>query len=343
MKYLLPLFFLLSIISCAQNSEEIIVAHWNLENLFDTSDDPNITDEEFLPNGAKEWTEERLDKKMYNLSRIIRTIGNGNGPDLLGVCEVENELILRRMVKEYLSDKNFEIAYLESPDNRGIDNGLIFNAQKFLLLDNEGLKIDLGSGGQTRLILHSTFLFEGRDTIHCFVNHWSSRRGGEKESEWKRIATAKVLRNSVEQLLMQNNNSKIIIVGDFNDEPNNESILNYLKAYPLLCDSINSTELLEDKESDLFNLSYKKWSDGFGSFMYQQDFNMLDQIIISKDLLIGSNLNFICDSFEVYNHELMVTRTGKYKDAPFPTYGGNRYLGGYSDHFPVLAKIKIKR
>jgi endonuclease/exonuclease/phosphatase family metal-dependent hydrolase len=342
MKKLLALFLFLTVISCAQETDNyIFIGQWNLENLFDTIDDPKIQDEEFLPEGAKEWNEERLEKKMYNISRIIRTMNNGNGPDLLGVCEVENETVLRRMVKEFLSDQSFEIAYLESPDTRGIDNGLIFNSAKFLVLNNEGLKVDLDSGGQTRLILHTTLLFEGRDTIHYYVNHWPSRRGGEQESEWRRITAANVLRKSIDEILNKNNSAKIIIVGDFNDEPNNESVLKYLKAQPLLCDSAAISDLEEDNESDLFNLSYKLWSEGFGSFMYQQDFNMLDQIITSKDLLIGNDLNYECGTFKVYNHELMITRTGKFKDAPFPTYGGSRYLGGYSDHFPVVAKLKL--
>ncbi len=342
--FTLILLFTLTNTNCAQkNNDSLFVGFWNLENLYDTIDDPKVEDEEFLPGGEKDWNEERLEKKMYNISRVIRTMNNGFGPDILGVCEVENENVLRRMVDNFLSDLNYQVVYIESPDARGIDNALIFDSTRFSFISKEGLRVNLGSGGETRLILHTTLLLKGRDTLHCYVNHWPSRRGGEKESEWRRVTAAKVLRNSIESLLKQNSNSKIIFVGDFNDEPNNESILNHLKAYPLICDSIDSSDLQVDNEAELFNLAYQDWSKGLGSFMYQQDFNMLDQIIISRNLLVGDEINYDCNSFKVYNHQLMVTRTGQYKGAPFPTYGGRRYLGGYSDHYPVIAKFKLLR
>lgn len=344
MKQLLFLFLFLTVISCAQEKDNyIFIGHWNLENLFDTIDDPKVEDEEFLPGGEKDWNNERLEKKVYNISRVIRTMNNGNGPDVLGVCEVENKNVINKMVADFLSDLNYKVAHLESPDERGIDNALIFDSSRFKLISNEGLRVDLGSGGETRLILHTTLLFEEKDTIHFYVNHWPSRRGGEQESEWRRVRAASVLRKSVDEILNKNNSAKIIIVGDFNDEPNDESILNQLRAQPLLCDSIDVSNMQEDNDADLFNIAHQDWSNGHGSFMYQQDFNMLDQIIISKDLLVGNDINYECGTFEVYKHQLMVTRTGKFKDAPFPTYGGNRYLGGYSDHFPVIAKFYLKR
>lgn len=337
----LLLFFTLTIYSCAQiKSDTLYVVHWNLENLFDTMDDPKTADEEFLPGGDKEWTQDRLDTKLYNISRIIRSMNNNNGPDLLGTCEVEHQALLDTMLNKYLSDKSYSVAYFESPDGRGIDNGLIYNNNRLSLIDLKGLTIDIGSGNNTRLILFAKLLLDKRDTLNYFVNHWPSRRGGESESEWRRIQAAKTLRKTVDELLSNNINSKIIIVGDFNDEPTNISITENLKAAPFFCDSTNHKDLIEDTKTDLFNLAYESWSKDEGSYFYHDDFNMLDQIIISKNLLLGNNLNYICNSFEVYKPGLMVTRTGKYKGAPFPTYGGSRYLGGYSDHYPVIAKFK---
>ena len=342
--YLLFLLISISAIACAQQKNDtLFVAHWNLENLFDTNDDPKTEDEEFLPTGSKEWNEERLDKKMYNLSRIIRSMNNDNGPDLLGVCEVEHQFLLDSMTTKYLSDKFYKVAYLESPDGRGIDNGIIYNSKRFNLLDIKGLSVDMGGGYETRLILEGIFLFEKIDTIYFFVNHWPSRRGGEIESEPRRISAAKTLRTEVESILSVKNKSKIIIVGDFNDEPTNVSITESLKAKPFFCDSLDHENLPEDSGTDLFNLSYKAWFDGMGSYKYQDNFNMLDQIMISKDLLLEDNLKYLCNSFEVFKPELMVTRSGKFKGAPFPTYGGSRYLGGYSDHFPVSAKFLIQK
>ena len=292
--YLLLIILAISNNACAQqNKDTLFVAHWNVENLFDTIDDPKTDDEEFLPSGAKEWSDERLDKKLYNLSRVIRSMNSDNGPDLLGVCEVEHQSVLDTMISKYLSDKNLKVAYLESPDGRGIDNGIIYNIKKFSLLGIKGYKVDMGGGYETRLILEGIFLFEKKDTIYFFVNHWPSRRGGEDESEPKRINAAKTLRSVVDSIMNQNIKSNIIIVGDFNDEPTNVSITEYLKAQPFFCDSLDHENLTEDLGTDLFNLSYKAWFDGLGSYKYKDDFNMLDQIIISKEPF-GWGKNKIC-------------------------------------------------
>ncbi len=167
MKNIYIIFILLAIsnLTCAQQKKDTLyVAHWNLENLFDTIDDPKTEDEEFLPSGSKEWNAERLDKKLYNLSRVIRSMNDDNGPDILGVCEVEHQALLDTMTTKYLSDKYYKTAYLESPDGRGIDNGIIYNSNRFRLLDVKGLTVDMGGGYNTRLILEGVFLFEAKDT-----------------------------------------------------------------------------------------------------------------------------------------------------------------------------------
>jgi len=342
--YLLVVLVMFSNLACAQLSNDtLFVAHWNLENLFDTYDDPKTEDEEFLPGSEKQWTAERLEKKMYNLSRVIRSMNNDNGPDLMGVCEVEHQFLLDSMVNNYLSDKTLKVAYLESPDGRGIDNGILYNYKLLDLISVNGYRVNLNDGTNTRLILGGEFKTNNNDTIYFFVNHWPSRRSGADATEGKRVLAAEILRHEVDSLVSMNPKSKIIIVGDFNDEPTNISITKSLKAKPFFCDSVSTSGLIEDKKTDLFNTAYKAWFDGAGSFFYQQDFNMLDQIIISKELLIGENIKYVCNSFEVYKPEMIVTRTGKYQGAPFPTYGGSRYLGGYSDHFPVTAKFVFSK
>jgi hypothetical protein len=182
MKNIYFLFIVLSIsnFACAQqNNDTLFVAHWNVENLFDTIDDPKTEDEEFLPSGSKEWNDERLDKKLYNLSRVIRSMNSDNGPDLLGICEVEHQALLDTMIAKYLSDKSYKTAYLESLDGRGIDNGIIYDSRRFSLLDIKGHRVDVGGDYETRYVLEGIFLFEKTDTIYFFVNHWPSRRGGK--------------------------------------------------------------------------------------------------------------------------------------------------------------------
>lgn len=336
-------FVIVFAIGCkAQNDDTLVVAFWNLENLFDTIDDSSINDESFLPNGEMEWTEDRLDKKMFNLSRVIRMMNDENGPDLLGVCEVENLAVLEEMVKKYLSDLSYKTAYLESPDNRGIDNGLIFKSNKFKLLNVQADTVHLSDGWPTRLIFGANLLSNENKKITVFVNHWPSRSGGQIESEPKRIAAAQTLRSAIDRIFQSDSSANIFIIGDFNDEPLNISVLETLKANPIKCDSLIS-EFEFNSRGQLFNLAYESYEKGEGSFKYKDDWNMLDQIIVSGSIIIGNDINYICNSFEVFKPALIVTRSGQYEGAPFPTYGGKRYLGGYSDHFPVTAKFRIVR
>jgi hypothetical protein len=343
-KFLSILFCLFLTISSSgqNNSDTLYIAFWNLQNLFDTIDDPFKNDEEFLPNGALEWTEERLDKKMYNLARVIRSMNNEQGPDLLGVCEVENQSVLDSMLIRYLPDINFKIAYVESPDNRGIDNGLIYRADKFRLLNIQSDTVHLSDGWPTRLILGVNLLTKNKEKITAFVNHWPSRSGGQMESEPNRIQAAKTLRNAVDRIFDKEPDAKIFIIGDFNDEPADKSIIEYLNAYPIKCDSM-AADFEVDPEKELHNLSWELFEIGLGSYKFRDDWNMLDQIIISGSLLVSDNFRYICHTFEIYKPDFLVTHTGNYKGTPFPTYGGRRYLGGYSDHFPVIAKFLIER
>lgn len=346
-KYLITILIIISVNACAQSSDDkaLFVSFWNLENLFDTADDHQKIDEAFLPEGAKQWTPDRLDRKFYNLARVIRSMNNGNGPDILGVCEVENKTLLDSLVSKYLFDKNYLTESPEAPDERGIQTGIIYNSEKLKLLQVYADTVYLDRNIQTRLILGGKFLLiPADDTLYVFVNHWPSRRGGESESEPRRIKAAKTLRTRIKKILSQNNGTKIIILGDFNDEPINNSILNYLKAKPIMCDSIEMINQITYKEdtSDLFNLAYKTFSQGEGSYKHQDNWNMLDQIIVSAELIIGSRVRYLCNSFQVYKPEFMITKSGKYQGTPFPTYGGNRYLGGYSDHFPVTARFIIE-
>jgi len=339
--FIVLIFFIASIVvTCQPHNDTLCFAFWNLENLFDTIDDSNIDDEAFLPDGEMEWTEDRLDKKMYNLARVIRMMNEGNGPDLLGVCEVENQDVLDEMIKRYLSDLNYKIAYLESPDNRGIDNGLIFKSDKFKLLNVQADTVHLSDGWPTRLIFGVNLLTNENKKITVFVNHWPSRSGGQIESEPNRIAAAQTLRNAVDRIFSVDEKANIFIIGDFNDDPVDLSLLENLMANPIKCDSVRAD--LEIKSGrELFNLSYDAFENGGGSFKYKDTWNMLDQIIVSGSIIVGNDFNYICDSFEVFKPDIIVTRSGQYQGTPFPTYGGKRYLGGYSDHFPVVAKFKI--
>lgn len=338
----LILLSLSALVYCTQDNDDyLFIAFWNVENLFDTIDEREKNDDDFLPKGIYEWDQERLEQKMFNLARVIRSMNNNKAPDILGVCEVEHTYLLDSMANSFLSDFNYKSVGIESPDNRGIDNALMYKSDKFKLLSVIGDTVKLSAGFPTRLILYVSLLSNFNDTLHIFVNHFPSRRGGQEESEIHRIETAKTLRDGIDRVFSSNHSAKIIVMGDFNDEPTNTSILNTLKAKPFKCELLTADNFIEDDNSDLFNASYEQYEAGVGTFLYREKWDMLDQIIISKELLTGNSLRYECSSFEVYKPYFMVTQSGRFAGSPFPGYGGRRYLGGYSDHFAVTAKFKF--
>jgi predicted extracellular nuclease len=323
------------------SSDTIFVAFWNVENLFDPLDDPKKDDAEFLPDGSKEWTWDRFEKKLYNISRVIRSMNENSGPDIIGLCEIENKLVLDSLLEKFLKDKKYQIAHLESPDGRGIDNALIFNPEKFKLIKVSGDTVKLPDNSYSRLIFGVELKMKNGKSLNVFVNHWPSRRGGENETRGNRKIAAKVLREKINKVFNSDGGANILIIGDFNDEAVDESVSEVLKAEKFYCDSTSAITKV-NYSGRLFNLSYKLFKEGKGTLKYQDDWNMIDQIIASGSIIYGKDLKYSCDSFEIYNPSFIVTHSGKFKDAPFPTFGGSRYLGGYSDHFPVTAKFLLQ-
>lgn len=305
-------------------------ANWNLQNLFDTLKDKDKNDGDFLPDGPMHWTGERMKTKLGNIARVIEFMNQGHGPDLLGVEEVEHKSLLKSIIEDYMKDDRYEISYAESPDNRGIDNGLIFNKKIFKLEKVNTITVNLADGWPTRYILESDFVYRGKP-LYVFVNHWPSRSGGAEKSEANRDSAASALKRRTSELLKANKNADIIVIGDFNDDPSNRSITKVLDAEEM--DGGSSPDSL------LINLSYESFKKGLGSFLYRDSWNMLDQMIVSKGLFADSPVRYSPESFEVIKPEFMVTKSGKFKGSAFPTYGGKRYLGGYSDHFPVGARF----
>ena len=325
MKHIVKLLLLLLLVNplfAQKDTTVLYVASWNLENLFDTFDDTDKNDEDFLPDGYKKWTDERLEVKYENLSKVIRFMNDGKGPDILAVQEVEHKSLLKNLLLKHFRDDNYKIAYAESPDKRGIDNGLIYNADKFEFVSQKELEVVLPSKYPTRLILWVKLKYQ-TEIINVFVNHWPSRRGGQEKSEPNRVAAAKILRKAVDEIKNSSEDENIIILGDFNDEPENKSVNDVLNV---------------KNDEYLTNLSFFDYKDGLGTYRYRGNWNMLDQIIVNNSLLTG---NFVTAeaSFKVLKPEFIVQKEGNYKGTALPTYGGRKYLGGYSDHYPVSIKI----
>lgn len=326
--------FLFIHLSAQQSEQYIYVSSWNLENLFDTIDDPGTHDTEFTPEGEGNWTSARMKKKIENLADVIRTFDNKEGPDILGVQEVEHKDLLDSLLY-YFPSRDYSIVYEESPDYRGIDNGLIYDDEQFDLLEKHTYVVELEGKYTTRLILHAK-LSTGNENLHVLVNHWPSRSGGMERTKPRRIAAATVLRNAVDKIFETEDAPNIIVLGDFNDEPENESINEVLSTKDFECSKIDNAS------SEMYNLSFNLYDEGLGTYMYRGEWNMLDQIIVSGALADEDGWSYRCGSFEILKPSIMVTKSGKYEGAAFPTYGGSNYLGGYSDHYPVGAKFILK-
>ena len=332
----ISLLIILSTLSVAQNgSDTIFIATWNMENLFDAVDDVDKRDEDFLPDGKKNWTQEIIDSKIENQAKVIKWMNNGKGPDLMGFQEVEHQHLIDTLLNRNFKNKNYKVAYKESLDKRGIDNGLIYDSDKFEVLNINPIKVELPSKYPTRYILEILLKMKNGEEIYLLVNHWPSRGGGEVKSRPNRIKAASVLREEIDSLYSRNENANIVIVGDFNDVPNNKSIARYLWTQEYGCSS-------KVEPMRLYNLAYPKFLAGEGTYLYRGNWNMLDQIIVSSKMVDDGKIIYVPGTFQLIKPDFMITQSGKYKGAATPTFGGRKYIGGYSDHIPVAAKFVVK-
>ncbi|QQS29597.1 MAG: hypothetical protein IPM47_01195 [Sphingobacteriales bacterium] len=348
-KFILLIFFLSLMFQNCQEAKQLtldqskreagkitgIVAFYNVENLFDTEDDPITDDSGFLPNSAAGWTLQRYEQKLGRLTQVLDSIGRGGLPDLIGLCEIENKRVLQDLIAHANAGKTHDIVQYDSPDARGIDVALIYNKKAFTPTFSEPLRVsfDFEPETPTRDILYVQGNFRG-EPLHLFVNHWPSRRDGEEKSEPKRMAAAAVLRKKLDGVYSADPKAKVIIMGDFNDEPDNNSIRNGVRAMPH-----NSKDPINNES--LYNMMYSKQQSGEGSYNHRGDWNMLDQFIVSGELLKSSGGVYL-DSKDVhiYKRDWMLYTTDKGDKVPNKTYGGNKYYGGYSDHLPVYLLLR---
>lgn len=312
----------------------VSIAFYNVENLFDTHDDPQKNDNWYLPTSEIKWTSEKYNSKLEKLAEVISQINDGSAPDFIGLCEVENKSVVEDLIKESkLLSANYKIVHYESPDERGIDVAFLYNKEIFRVTDSRNIEVDLGSfDDKTRDILYVEGKLGSGEKLHFLVNHWSSRGEGLRKSEPKRIIAAKTLLKAKNEIIAKDPNANIIIMGDFNDEPFNSSIEVALGA---------KFDQSDVKQGDLYN----PWADlkkkGKGSYRYKKNWNMLDQIIISRHLLDPeSSVRYIDNSATIFKKDWLI-QTGDYAGFPLRTYGGRKYLNGYSDHLSVCLRLEI--
>ncbi len=323
-------------LSCQDNNPGFTVAFYNVENLFDLEDHPDTQDEEFTPGAAKAWDMQKYRKKLDDLSAVIRAIGKDGLPEIIGLCEVENKKVLDDLIQtRSLRRGEYGIVHYESPDIRGIDCALLYRMQDFHVTSSRAISVTFpfDPAETTRDILYVEGRTMDNERLHFFVNHWSSRWEGEKETEPKRISCALALRKEVDDILNKETGAKIIIMGDFNDEPTNRSVFEILLAN-------NKRKNAGDRE--LFNLMYDLHNiEGEGSYHYQGNWNMLDQIIVSR-AVTNSNRGLHCgyESARILKEGFMMYLNKQSQQyVPSRTYGGPEYYGGISDHLPVFVTL----
>ncbi len=308
------------------------VAFYNVENLFDTEDDPNTFDDDFTPNGKQKWTTERYQEKIKKIAKVISMIGDEDGAEIIGVCEIENEKVLKDLINDpQLKKYGYNYVHYDSPDERGIDVALLYKEPVFKVTSSKNYEAKLPDNDKTRDVLLVSGKLEGEE-IHIIVNHWSSRGGGEEKSRPKRMVSALVARKIVDDLEAKNPNAKILLMGDFNDEPFNESITKGLQAI----------EMPDIKDKQLFNTLASLKEQGKGTYNYKGDWNMLDQIIINKGFFSSINAmkGWRYLDGNIYDAQYLKEASGKYKGNPFRTYVGTKFLGGTSDHFPIYVRLE---
>ena len=316
----------------AQENIRFRVACWNTENLFDTCHDSLKNDYEFLPNAMRHWNYNRYKKKLSDIARVITAIGEWNAPALIGLCEVENDTVLRDLTRRSpLQELDYRYVMTDSPDLRGIDVALLYQRDLFKLLSSRSISITPPRRHRpTRDLLHVSGLLLTGDTLDVFVCHLPSRSGGAKESEPYRLHAAQILRTEVDSVLHTRLHPQIIIMGDFNDYPNNKSIRKILEAEapPIRSDSLEiATHPITSPSSlsplKLYHLLARKAKTAnFGSYKYHGEWGLLDHLIVSGTLLNTSG-NFFTheEKAKVCQLPFLLTDDKKYGGKePFRTY-----------------------
>jgi len=301
-----------------------IIMFWNLENYFDTFDDPQTSDNEFTPFGEKHWSWKKFMAKRNGIAKVIISAGEGtNYPALVALAEVENRFVLEQLVRSTpLALLNYGVIHRDSPDGRGIDVALLYRKDVFRPLSVNFVYVPLpDTSARTRLIMYIKGVFEELDTLHFFVNHWPSKFGGEEASLPNRVAAAKMLKNKTDSIFSQNINANILLTGDFNDTPDSR----IFNAF--------------DKFTNLAKYLFLK---GEGTIRYRGKWELIDQFMVSGNLLNRKEPIF-CDSLtmKIYRPSFLLEKDKEYLGTkPKRSYTGPRYNGGISDHLPIMISIE---
>lgn len=308
--------------------QEFTVMFYNVENLFDTTDDTTKNDEEFLPEGSRRWTGNRYHKKINGLARVIAAAGEWELPALVGLCEVENEEVVKDLAySTILSAGNYGIVHRDSPDLRGIDLALLYRRDYFRVTEVRSWipEREPGASFESRNLLYVKAVMD-TDTLHVILCHFPSRRGGLLAAEKGREEMAMLVRDKTDSILSVSDGTSVIVMGDFNAGPKDEIMVNLTSGNHLVNTAVDliTTEM--------------------GSYKYQGTWEVIDQILLSPALAAGSGtFQVVPESARILDSPFLLTDDLSYPGKkPYATYAGFQWAGGYSDHLPVLITITQK-
>ena len=338
-KVLVLCFALLSLGSLYAQDKPYMVAFYNLENLFDIYDDPEIHDNEFTPEGVKQWTEHKYQKKLANMERVLFDMAavQREYPVVIGVSEIENRTVLEDLISQpKLKGANYRICHYDSPDARGVDVAFLYRADVFKMegSDNIKLKVEELPNFRTRDLVVMWGTIEG-EPFYFLVSHWPSRLGGKEASQFKRDACAKQIREIKDSLLVQNPATKVIVMGDFNDDATDASLVKTMGA---------KGKVKELESGDFFNPYYQMLRAGLGTLAYQDAWNLFDNICVTENLVNAEEgkLRLIKGKKfygNIFSRPYMLQQEGQYKGYPLRTFVTNNFQNGFSDHLPVYIYI----
>ena len=330
------MFFLIQAPHCQNIKYKIrTIAFYNVENLFDTINNPDTFDDDFTKTGRNHYSSTIYWNKIKNTSEVISQIGlakSKTSPAIIGLAEVENRNVLEDLINTTaLKKSRYQIVHFDSPDLRGIDVALLYQEKYFNLISSEKIEVKLWEESGKRLYTRDILMVHGLldgEQVFIIVNHWPSRRGGTIRSNSKRLKAAYTTQQVMQQIKQENSNAKIIVMGDFNDDPVDKSIKEGLQTFG------NQKKI---KENSLFNPMDNMFRNGLNTLGYRDGLNLFDQIIVSANFL---NIGKDDTSFEFYksgifNPQYLIASKGKYKGYPLRSFQNGNYIDGFSDHFPV--------
>ena len=306
---------------CFSQRDSLRIAFYNCENYYDSFKDSTTDDADFTPDGPRRWSYSRFLAKRINIFKVFASMSLPNPPEIIGVCEIENRFVLNKLAYDTpLSKFEYAVVHQNSSDRRGIDVGLVYQKNRLRLLDFRYFNPKaVDTSLCTRSILYSVFRWGEFDTLHVFVNHFPSKLGGAR-AEKSRLLVARYLQSKVDSVLHFNKSASVVVIGDFND--------------------VATSDVMQTFSNSLVNLAIPLQEQKQGSIKFEGEWELIDQILVSKGLINGDTPVKLAGGMEIYYAPFLLDDDPMYGGKkPKRTFIGYRYNGGFSDHLPVLIKL----